>query len=257
MISLLILFFSCGEFQFSPYWVEIENTNLNEKNLDRILKPTKELRVLDEYKFAVISDTHDYYDGLEEQIKYLNSRKTEFDFLIITGDMTNVGLVSEYEETKKRLKKLKIPFLTTSGNHDLLIDGEKIYSKVFGKDTYSFEYKNTKFILYNNNNWESSSKVPDINWLEHELFSNSQEYLIVLSHVAPNDQDRFKIEEINTLKELLNRSRVNLYINGHNHNPGESKFGDTNHLTVGASSKDVLLKVTINSKGISHEFIKL
>ncbi len=261
MIGLLMYAFvsllSCGEFNYSPYAVSVDSSNLNEKNLVKLLKSAKASAKSNSFKFIVISDTHDYYDGLNSQIEFINNHHGEYDFVIITGDMTNVGLASEFEEVKRRLKRLKVPYLTTSGNHDLLIDGEKIYKKIFGDDTYSFEYKNTKFILYNNNNWESSSKTPDLAWLEHELLSNSHENLIVLSHVAPNDSDRFTKSEIQYLEELVNRYRVDYYINGHNHNPGESVFGKAKHLTAGASSKEVLLELTVGSFGMSHAFINL
>lgn len=249
---------ACGELNYSPYEVEVDNSNLNQKNLRLILNQSKRQPTkTDIFKFVVISDTHDYYDGLEKQVRYINNHYKEYDFVIITGDMSNVGLVEEFEETMKRLKKLRIPYLTTSGNHDLLINGKKIYKRVFGEDTYAFEYKNTKFVLYNNNNWESSNNIPDIGWLERELIKNKSNNLILFSHVAPNDKDRYSKSEIEYLKGIINQYNVNYYINGHNHNPGASKFGNATQLTAGASSKEVLLEVKVTNFGVNHAFIDL
>ena len=258
LILSYFLFNSCGEFRYSPYELVIDNTNYNAKNLNLILqKSVRESAKTDIFKIVVLSDTHDYYDGLEKQISYINKHRTEYDFVIITGDMSNVGLVEEFEATKKRLKKLTLPFITTVGNHDLLIDGRKIYKRVFGEDTYAFEYKNTKFILYNNNNWESPNNIPNIPWLEDQLIKNTSPNLIVLSHVAPNDKDRYSNDEIEYLKSIINFYNVNYYINGHNHNPGASTFGNAVQLTAGASSKEVILEVKVTNFGVEHAFINL
>lgn len=256
IISFFIV--ACGEMTYSPYEANVDSFKVSDKNLSKLLatKNLKSLAKTYSYKVAVISDTHDYYDGLDKQINYINT-KNNFDFVIITGDLSNVGLVSEFLETKKRLDKLTVPYLTTSGNHDLLIDGEKIYERVFGSDTYSFNYQNTKFVLYNNNNWESSSQVPDLYWLEKELTTNDQSYLIVLSHIAPNDPDRFSKSQIDFTRELINKTNVNYYVNGHNHNPGETKFGNAEHVTAGSSSKGVLLELNISNLGVTHEFTNL
>ncbi len=258
---LIILLFlaACGELKYSPYELKVDNQNLNGKNLEEIFKmgelsaQTKTIN----YKIAILSDTHDYYDGLEKQINYINKHKKEYDFVLLTGDLSNVGLVSEYEETKRRLNKLKVPYLTTIGNHDLLIDGSTVFKRVFGKHTFSFQYKNTKFILFNNNNWESSTNVPDLGWVENELVQNSNPHLILLSHVAPNDRDRFTNAQIKSWEELVNRYGVDYYINGHNHNPGENVFGNSVHITAGSSSKNVVFELNISDKGITHAFINL
>jgi predicted phosphodiesterase len=256
-LIILLILTACGEFNYSPYQIDVDNSNLNKKNLQLIYSSDAYEQKSLSFKIAIISDTHDYYDGLEKQVSYINKYSQQFDFVLVTGDMSNVGLVSEFEETKKRLKKLKIPFLTTSGNHDLLIDGRSIYQKIFGEDTYAFEYKDTKFILYNNNKWESSSNITANNCVEHERASNTQSNLILRSHNGPNDTDRFTSKDISLIEQLVNRYSVDYYINGHNHNPGESTFGNAIHLTAGASSKSVLLELTINQDGVSHDFISL
>jgi Icc-related predicted phosphoesterase len=256
-LLILLIITSCGKLQFSPYSAEVENYDVNTKNLARILSKADRFGKSVSFKIAVISDTHDYYDGLDKQISYINKNKSRYDFVIVTGDLSNVGLVSELMESKSRLDDLAIPYLTTSGNHDLLINGEKIFYKIFGNDTYAFEYQNTKLILFNNNNWESSKHVPDMNFLEHELVTNAQNHVILFSHVAPDDPDRFTHSQISTLRELVNRYGVSYYVNGHNHNYGDSKFGNARQVTAGSSSKKVLLELEINSIGVSHAFIKL
>ena len=256
---ILIATVACGKLEYSPYAFNVDSLKVSDNNLRSILSKGQfeAAAKTHNYSIAIISDTHDYYDGLEKQISYINSNYENYDFVIVTGDITNVGLASEFQQTKKRLDKLKVPYITTSGNHDLLIDGEKIYNELFGKDTYAFVYKDTKYILYNNNNWESSAQSPDFTWLEKELKSNQSSNLIVLSHVAPNDTDRFNKSDINFTRDLINKHGVDYYINGHNHNHAEGLFGDANHLTAGSPSKKILLTVNISITGVTHEFVKL
>ena len=121
----------------------------------------------------------------------------------------------------------------------------------------SFVYKETKFILFNNNNWESVSKVPDSSWIEKELTQTSQKNILLFSHVAPDDPDRFNKAQISDFKALLNRYGVGYYVNGHNHNYGDSKFGNVTQVTAGSSSKKVLLEITIGNQGINHAFVNL
>lgn len=260
LISLLILLSSCGDLNFSPYVFDPENSKVNELNLDKLLfssGPNAKSLSNNDFSFVVLSDTHDYYDGLEAQISYINSNPSKYDFVVITGDLSNIGLQSEFEETKKRLDRLKIPYLTTIGNHDLLIDGELIYEYMFGNHTYAFDYKNTKLILFNNNNWESSNSVPDTNWVKNQLSTNPQKNTVLLSHVAPNDSARFTKSQIQDWKDLVNRHAVDYYINGHDHNPGDGTFGNSIQVTAGSSSKNVLLEMSIKDGEITHGFIHL
>jgi len=249
---------ACGEMTYSPYTVNVGNYNINQVNLSRILLGADRFEAKSiSYKIAVISDTHDYYDGLKKQVAYINAHQEEYEFVVVTGDMSNVGLVEEMELTKSILDKLAIPYITTVGNHDLLINGKTVYKRVFGKDTYAFEYKNTKFILFNNNNWESSPNIPDLSWVESELISNNNPFLIMLSHVAPNDSARFSAAQIQQWKSAVNRYGVDYYIHGHDHNPSEGSFGDAKKITVGASVKGVLFELKVENTGVSHEFINL
>lgn len=257
-LIILLILSSCGEFTYSPYALDLPDLGKNVDALNKIKAKSgrKVLGVNYEYKIAVISDTHDYYDGLEKQVSYINS-KANFDFVIVTGDITNVGMQNEYDQAVKRLDRLNVPYLVVVGNHDLLIDGDIVFKKYFGQTNMSFVYKETKFILFNNNNWESVSNTPDSSWIEKELTQTSQKNILLFSHVAPDDPDRFSKTEISDFKDLLDRYGVSYYINGHDHNYGDSMFGNAVQVTAGSSSKKVLLEVNISNEGINHAFINL
>ena len=255
-VLALLLFVSCGKFIFSPYLVDVKPENTNLKNLSLLLQASESMGAHNNFSVVVISDTHDYYDSLKEQVRYINKNMSP-DFVFITGDMSNVGMVDEFKKTKSILSKLKVPYLVTSGNHDLLIDGEYIFEKMFGADTYSFTYKGTRFVALNNNNWESKRAVPNISWIRSQIETNIDDRVILFAHIPYNDEERFSPNMIKTWEDLFLDYKVDYYINGHDHNTRVTKISDTKQITVGSSSKNVLLKLIFNNDGVSHEIVKI
>ena len=253
LVIVVIGVVSCGKFNYSPYVTKTEVLNLNFKNLSRL--NSSQLATQDEYKIAIISDTHDYYDELSTQIKYIN--KQGYDMTFISGDVTNTGLVSEYKETIKRINNLKQPVFNIPGNHDLLIDGAKIYEDFFGPQNYSLEIGNTSFILLNNNNWESNMQAPNISWLENELVKATGNRIIVIAHCPYDDKERFTQAQRSDFRNLLETYNVSYFINGHNHNSAENNDASFTHITVGSSSKKVVLELKITDSEITHKSIKI
>lgn len=250
-----ILSNSCGKFTLSPYLADTPNSFLNKKQVRSIESIAYDGS--NSFKVAVISDTHNYYDDLADQIDYINDRREEFSFVIIGGDLTNLGLLREFETTKKLLQSLELPYVSAVGNHDLLSNGPAVFSQMFGPTDFSFTFKQTKFVVFNNNNWESSGKVPDLNFVESELVSATETHIVLVGHVSPLDDDRWSTEEVSEMEELVNKYNVKYFLNGHDHNPGESAFGVATRTTIGASNKRKVMELTIDNSGIRHEFISL
>jgi predicted phosphodiesterase len=251
---IILLLNGCGKFNYSPYISNTKDVHHNSKGVSDIAARSGEFS--NTYKIALLSDSHDYYKELRKNIEFINKNKSVYAFVIITGDMTNIGLLSEYETAKKYYDMLDVPYVVTVGNHDLLTNGESIFEQMFGEDTFSFEFKQTKFILYNNNNWESSYLVPDLDWVESELSSSAKTHNILLSHVASDDKARFSDKKQNELKNLVNTHNVKYVINGHDHNPGDGVFGVATQLTIGSSSKKVFSELIISDASVTHAFVR-
>ena len=248
---------SCGEFNYSPYASNVKKENLNTKSLNSV--ENRSSSFTNTFKVAVISDSHDYYEELAKQVKYINNNKDEIAFVIHTGDATNLGLKPELNLFRDKIDELKIPLIMGIGNHDLLSNGKDIFQKRYGKQLdYSFVFKQTKFILINNNNWESSGMVPDLGWLEKELVASTDTHKIILGHVQPDDPERYSTKMISDTKNLVNSFGVDYFINGHNHNPSEGTFGTAKRLTAGSSFKGKLLILEISDAfGVQFEFVKM
>jgi len=221
--------------------------------MKRIL--SQEPQVAADYKIAFISDTHNYYDDLTDLVKALN-RNGPYAFVIVAGDITNEGLREEYLKTEEILGKINVPHLVVIGNHDLLSNGEKIYDKLFGQMDFTFTYRNLTFVFANNNNWESGGAIPDLEFIESSLAGAATPDKILVTHVSPDDDERFTEEEVQKLETIVSSQGVNYLFNGHNHNPGEGIFGGATRITIGAPSKRVYAELIISAGGLTHQKVR-
>lgn len=252
MISLAgILLLSCGKFESSPYGADSYSNNLNEQSVRAIIKlpATK-----DSYKVAFISDTHNYYDEMEELIKSINRR--DYSFVVHGGDITNFGLNSEFKTSLTFLRKLKVPLVTVPGNHDFLSHGDTIYRRLFGNPNYSFEFQGVHFIMMDNNNWESAEGNYAHEWLAEELRKSNATRFIITSHVPPFDSDRYDEDEIQRWRDIIAPYDVPFYFSGHNHNSFTKTFGNTTHVTIGSANKRLYSEIIITPTGISHKKVR-
>jgi 3',5'-cyclic-AMP phosphodiesterase len=253
-LVFLASFVVACKFVVSPYIAETPKLKLNAVNLDRIKE--LEANTGNTFKVAFISDTHNYYNELEELVKKINADGT-YSFVIITGDITNLGLISEYDEARRYFNKFKYPYLVVVGNHDLISNGDKIFDHMFGNENISFQFKNVQFILFNNNNWETGGRVPNTPWVEQQLIDTTAPLKVLVAHVSPSDKDRFTAEIIQEWENLMTVQGVNYFMHGHDHNDGVGSFGAATKITVGASSKRVYYELIISTlgPGITHKKI--
>ena len=83
-----------------------------------------------------MGDTQRSYDETEDFIKHINTKKDSIDFIIHGGDYTEFGMKKEYEWTVNILSKLDIPYVGLIGNHDVIGNGDQVFNKLFGEETF-------------------------------------------------------------------------------------------------------------------------
>ena len=103
-------------FEYSQYDVKVKKRyrNLTERNLNKLAELDSDAR---KFKFAFITDTHTFYNELEDVIPVLNARD-DIDFVIHGGDLTLSALHKEFTWFNEIMDDLNKPFLTVIGNHD-------------------------------------------------------------------------------------------------------------------------------------------
>mmetsp|Transcript_18801 Transcript_18801/g.56360 ORF Transcript_18801/g.56360 Transcript_18801/m.56360 type:complete len:340 (-) Transcript_18801:659-1678(-) len=82
-----------------------------------------------DYEVAVISDLHigesgdTARDNLNAVVNRINEWASDAQhslrFVVVTGDLTNTALPSQWEEVRAALDRLVVPYLPTLGNHDV------------------------------------------------------------------------------------------------------------------------------------------
>ena len=114
-----------------------------------------------DFSFIQISDSHigfskeanpDVTATLQVAVDRINSAAAPPDFLLHTGDISQLSKPSEFDTAEQVLKGAKAGrIFYVPGEHDVLTDNGQQYLDRFGKDTkgkgwYSFDHKGAHFI---------------------------------------------------------------------------------------------------------------
>ncbi|MDP2916185.1 MAG: PQQ-binding-like beta-propeller repeat protein [Candidatus Aminicenantes bacterium] len=167
-------------------------------------------------RFAVISDTHigagTAASALESVVAAVNSR-LDIEFVVVAGDISEKGRLSEFVQAKKILDGLKVPYYAIPGNHDSHWIGHGLtnFRNTWPEDRFYFQKGNDVFIGLNS--WDTGHLAPeDITWLEGKIAAvplSTEIFLFV--HYPPETIDNwFKAHN------LLKDRRAHI-ISGHVH----------------------------------------
>lgn len=152
------------------------NPTLQISDAKKILGPSKDkvaVKTNTLFKFAVITDSHTDYQNLSKALQ--QAKLSGAKFVVGLGDFSDVGTLSELQETKSAFDLAGLPYYITAGDHDLWDSRDKKsppeenFKKVFGSPYQSFAFENTRIILvYDSDNYFGLDLM-QLNWLEQEL----------------------------------------------------------------------------------------
>jgi outer membrane protein assembly factor BamB/predicted phosphodiesterase len=187
------------------------------------------------FRFAFISDTHigSPNGGAEEDLRKtiadINSMKGTISFVVITGDITELGTNQQLQLAKQILDSLQIPYYIIPGNHDTgwSESGGLSFTKTFGSDRFSFKYNGINFIACASGPYVrmSDGHVPRdaMNWLQTKLKSvKNDEPIIFLNHY-PLDSG---LDNWYQVIDLLKTKNTILALCGHGHTSRAVKAED-------------------------------
>ena len=110
------------------------------------------------FKFAVLADSHKDTGGLEKAL--LQAKNQGAAFIVMMGDLSDVGTMEELTAIKEKLDAGGIPYYVGAGDHDLWDSRDKgnsadnNFKTIFGSAYQSFSYDNVRYILiYNSDNY--------------------------------------------------------------------------------------------------------
>lgn len=103
------------------------------------------------FKYAFVTDTHvGTATGEEDLRRTVNdiNQQNELDFILVTGDVTEMGTKLEIKLAKEILSGLKKPWYVIPGNHDTgwSESGGVDFIRAFGDDKFTFDHKGFRFI---------------------------------------------------------------------------------------------------------------
>lgn len=260
LISSIILMSGCDSvFDIHPYDTRVKGTTgINAANIRRIEQMCADADTL---HIAVISDSHQWYSDLEDEVNNINCRDS-IDFVIHLGDITDFGSTQEYNWARERLQRLNKPYLVMQGNHDCLGTGNEVFAKMFGNNDFSFIAGRVKFVMINTNaiEYDYSEPVPDFDFLESEATKDSARFdrTVACMHAAPFSE-QFNNNVVKPFAYYLS-SFPNLMfcLYGHGHHSEEHDFFENGviYYEVAASSKREYRLFTVTPTGYSNEIIR-
>jgi Predicted phosphohydrolases len=193
-------------------------------------------------------------------VKHIN-RRTDIDFVIHGGDITDFGTTKEYIWVHDIMKKLTVPYVAMVGNHDLLGHGKDVFDDIYGSFNFSFIFRGTRFIFLNTNalEFDYATPVPDFDYMLQFIEDSPEvEQTIVAMHAQPFS------EQFNNNAKLMFNSVIELYKNplfclhAHAHKLMENDFFNNGIIYYGCDAmqgRSYLLFTVVNGS-YEYEVIK-
>lgn len=218
-----------------------------------------------------ISDLHVGSQFLQEKFDALVQEINDIcpDVIVITGDVTNEGLMKEYEKCKSLLTKFNTKrIITISGNHDYRNTGYLLFKKFFPFQTINELDDDVVLVTL-------GTARPDRNegevgyrqnlWLERTMKKYQDRVKILAMHhhliaIPDTGSDQLTVIDAGDVLRTILDTGVNLVLCGHKHRPWIWNFGNLMVVNAGtATSERVrgLFENTYNIITISNKTVKV
>lgn len=178
------------------------------------------------FRFAFLSDTHigspngAAEEDLRRTVADINAMN-DIAFVVLTGDITELGTNKELATAKQILDSLNVPYYIIPGNHDTgwSESGGLSFNQAFGDDKFYFKHSGIHFIGCASGPYVrmSDGHVPRhaVNWIKATLKKiGNKEPIVFLNHY-PLDNGMDNWYEI---IDLLKTKNTILALCGHGHN---------------------------------------
>ena len=184
-------------------------------------------------------------DVFDKVIDEVNSLKP--DVVVVTGDLTNEGLIQEYEKCKVKLSKLKVEkIITISGNHDYRNTGYLAFKKFFPFETVNELGDNVILVTLGTarpDRDEGEVGYRQNLWLERTMIKYKNKIKILAMHhhligVPDTGSDRVTVIDAGDVLRTTLSTNVNLVLCGHKHRPWIWNFKNLSIVNAGTASSE-------------------
>ena len=188
-------------------------------------------------KIVQISDIHvgsqfseEIFDDVVKEVNDLGPSA-----ILVTGDLTNEGLMKEYEKCKSKFSKFEADkMITISGNHDYRNTGYLLFKKYFPFEAVNELGDDTVIITLGTarpDRDEGEVGYRQNLWLERTLKKYEKKTKIVAMHhhlvgVPDSGTDRVTVIDAGDVLRTALSGKVDLVLCGHKHRPWIWNFGN-------------------------------
>jgi outer membrane protein assembly factor BamB/Icc-related predicted phosphoesterase len=173
--------------------------------------------------FALLTDMHvspgaASDSALSRIVDEIN--KADFDFIIVTGDLSNTGSDAELFAVKRSLDKLLKPCYIIPGNHETNWSESAGLTmlKFWGNDRFSFGINGFRMVGFNTGPYmkmgDGHVKQEDLRWMETQLAKKTgEEVQLAFSHYPLSDG----LDNWPQVTSLLKKADCRIVFCGHGH----------------------------------------
>lgn len=208
-----------------------------------------------------LSDVHcgPRFEGkkLQQAIDEINSLVP--DVVVVTGDLTEDGLVDEFQEAKRYLRLLKCKRVVVgSGNHDSRTTGYRLFPRFFGEPSSVTEINDAVLIMLNSSRPDQDGGEVGYRqrlWMKDYLDKYSDRFKVVAFHhhlipVPDTGMEKNMISDAGDVLWSLISHGVDMVLCGHRHRPWMWNTDNINIIYAGAVSTNRLRGFYQNSYNI-------
>jgi 3',5'-cyclic AMP phosphodiesterase CpdA len=196
-----------------------------------------------------LSDLHVGSQFLQEKFDILVEEVNQLhpDFIVVTGDLTNEGLMKEYEKCKTLLAKFNAKkIISISGNHDYRNTGYLLFKKFFPFESVNELNDNVVLITI-------GTARPDRNegevgyrqnlWLERTMKKYKDKVKILAMHhhliaIPDTGSDQLTVVDAGDVLRTTLDTHVDLVLCGHKHRPWAWNFGKLMVVNAGTATSE-------------------
>lgn len=252
----ILIFSGCELIEYHPYDTRIQGEKgINKTQIEKIEKACSQKETI---RFILMGDSQRRYDDTEDFVRHANTR-SDIDFVIHGGDISDFGLTREFIWARDILNKLQIPYVAIIGNHDGLGNGKAVFEEIFGPENFSFIAGKTKFVCLNTNalEYDYSHPIPDFNFLDSEKTSRQDEYTqtVAVMHSKPYSEQFNNNVAAYFHHSLKSFTNLRFCLHAHEHNTKETDVFDDGMMYYGCASmeKRSYLLFTLTQSEYSYE----
>jgi len=196
-----------------------------------------------------ISDLHVGSQFLQEKFDILVSEVNELnpDVIVITGDLTNEGLMKEYEKAKSLIEQFNTKkIIAISGNHDYRNTGYLLFKRFFPFQT--IHELNDDVVLVTVGTARPDRNEGEVGyrqnlWLERTMKKYKDKVKIVAMHhhliaIPDTGSDQLTVVDAGDVLRTILDTEVDVVLCGHKHRPWAWNFRTLTVVNAGTATSE-------------------